>query len=169
MLNKITNLKFIDIRIIFILIILILLFLSMPNTFFPSKKVFLINENSYHTIGQIITENGNKIIFSKKNEAGFLLYGPYTQLTIGRYEALYLLSVYGDSDKTGAILDIDAFKDGISKQVNLKEVITNNDWKEYKLEFIVTEKEALNHLYQFRVQTTGLSEVKVKSITLIKK
>ena len=133
-----------------------------------------INEKIPHTVGHLESYSRGNVIYSLKGESGFLVFGPYWPLKEGKYEVTFNLFVKGPRNAQCAIIDVcitDKIRDIVAIPLIKKEVdgSPKDQWENHVVEFTAGVNEKRNLLYEFRVFTTGLGEVKVRAISLRRK
>lgn len=131
-------------------------------TFIPSRDMHI---DQAVTVMDNSSETGYAFFAEKMVTNGTILYGPYISLPPGRYQAIYTLKVPEQLTKKVVALDIST-KDG-------REIVSRCDlyghdfdpeqWVSFPLSFQVTSP--FNE-YEFRIITTGFSDVYCEKIVL---
>lgn len=114
---------------------------------------------------QVGTLEGTSRVATEKDGPGALIFGPYTMLMAGRYQAKL---EYESSDAAGlAVAHFDIVY-GMDTKVVADVELPNSDANQgtFKYEFPVAAGQSLNPPFQFRVMYAGRGNLKVKRLTI---
>ena len=130
-----------------------------------------MSEKTPHIIGSFEKSNEEAVMHSTKGQTGFLVFGPYWDLKPGNYNVTYKIKVEGTQNQEAAIADVSTFNENSKASSVLKQttVVTSDkaEWKEYSIDFTVQEQ-VKELKYEFRVFSTGNTDVKTGTIVLKK-
>lgn len=127
---------------------------------------FLMLPNTPRQVGRPVQIEDESWLEAGPGETGFLVFGPYNNLTEGKYEAVFDLSA-GDvkGGQSPVALTVDVAADG-GRVIATKDVITGAGSGHVVLPFEVTRK---GGAYEYRVFTRGIVSVRVKAIIVFRK
>jgi hypothetical protein len=131
-----------------------------------------IDEKTPHTVGEYVRDSSGNYLQSKIGEEGFLIYGPYWNLSKGKYKVTFQIN--SDLGKTGepnGTVDVFISKkdEPTTNSILASQNILSGDgksWRMYTLEFEISSENSNDMLAEFRLDVNGNSNVKIKSVTL---
>ena len=117
-----------------------------------------------HKVGRLVRTPGGAFLEAGPGETGYLAYGPYINLTPGKYEVSFEIAA---EPAEGVLGTVDVAMDSGNRIIAAKDL--TGGWPAgsiITLPFEVTEK---GGIYEFRVFTYGTTSVKLKAITVRRK
>ncbi len=139
---------------------------AQDYSLYATDLIIISGPGTPHTIGKFDPVTNTMI--SEKGQGGALIYGPYSTLQPGRYQAIYLVTVESavDGTEVGSV-DVSGYiPDIIDKQLAVVSLKSVRGEQTIKLVFDANNPK---YLYQFRVWVNGVGDrVSIKSIRVEK-
>ena len=134
-----------------------------------SSKIVGFSEKTPHLIGSFEPGSGGGFMHAKAGESGYLIYGPYWPLEDGKSRVVYTIMARGPEGADAGTIELSAFNTDNKAQTTMGSIEVFSDaqprWKDYSID---TWSLNGDFVYEFRVLSTGVGDIYVKSIKLKK-